>query len=119
MKCVAHQLDSRLAVPGDDHLDDIEADENIRIVEQLQPGQRPARNKLLLGRVDGFGWPPEILARARFYFHENERVIVATNDVHFATATATKIPGKNFVTFPPEKRAGQFLSPRAETKMLR
>jgi hypothetical protein len=118
LKCVAHKFDLWLAISADHNFDDVEPDENIGIIEQLKPGERAASDEFLFGRINRVNWPPEILTRSRFYFYENERVIISTNDIDFAAASATEIPGKNFATFAPEKRAGQFLSASAETKML-
>ena len=108
-----------MAVFGQHNFDDVETDEDVGIVQQLQPGQGSARNQFALGSVDRFNWSPEIFASARFYFDEDKSVAVTTNDIDLAAMARPEIAVKNFVTSAPKKSAGQFFPARTEPQMLR
>jgi hypothetical protein len=118
LKCAAHELDPRRALSAKHYLYNIEAHQNFRIIQQLQPCERPARDELLLGRVHRLAWSPEILARARFHLYEYKRVVISANNVHFATAPATEIAVKNFVAFTTQKSARQFFTANTEPEMV-
>ena len=68
---VADQLDARLFAFGDDHFDDIEAKENIGVIEQSQPGETAARNAPLFIATNCFQRTAEIFARSRFHFYKH------------------------------------------------
>jgi len=61
----------------------------------------------------------EIFPGARFYLHEDQRVVVATNDVDLAAAAPLEIAVKNLVTLTPQEPAGQLLAVSAAPKMVR
>ena len=63
--------------------------------------------------------PAEILPGARFHFHEDERVVVAANDVDLATAASAKIAIKNFVAVPAQEMASQLFTEETASKMVR
>ena len=63
--------------------------------------------------------PTEILPDARFHFDEDERVVIAANDVDLATAVSAKIAIKNFVAVLAQKTAGQFFTEETASKMVR
>jgi hypothetical protein len=109
----------RLSVLGQDNLDDVEPDQDVGVVQQLQPGQGPARNQFAFGRIDRFNRSAKILASPRFYFDEDEGVAIATNDINFAPMARPKIAVKNFVTSTPKKGAGQFFAACTEPQMFR
>ncbi len=115
---VAQQLDARLLAFGDDHFDDVEAKEDVGIIEQSQPGETTARDSFLFISIDGVERPSEIFARARFHFDENQRVALAANNIDFATGAAAKITRQDLVTVPAQEPAGQVLPPRAKPEML-
>jgi hypothetical protein len=87
-----------LRIPRNDYLDDVESEKNIRVIQHSQPGQRAAGDPLLFGAVHRYEGPAEIFACARFYFHEHQCVIVATDNVDFAAAASTEIAEEDFVT---------------------
>src|SRR5207248_5201192 len=88
---VTDQFDARLFAFGDNHFDDIEAKENIGIIEQSQPSEPATRDSFLFGAIDGVEGSSEIFACARFHFDENQRVALATDDVDFAAGAAPEI----------------------------
>jgi hypothetical protein len=76
---------------GDEHLDDIEAEKNVGIVEHSQPSQGTARNSFPFFPIHCLEWTAEIFACACFYFYKHKRVVVATDNIDFATAAAAEI----------------------------
>jgi len=64
-------------------------------------------------------WPSEIFAGARFYFHKNQRVPVATDDVDLTAAASFEIAVEDFVPVTPQQSTGQFFAPGATPEMLR
>ncbi len=88
----------RLCVIRDDDFNNIESKKNVGIIEHSQPGQRAAGNSLLFFQIHRFERPAEIFARACFYFHKYQRVVVTTDNVDLATAAAAEIAQQDFVT---------------------
>jgi len=78
----------RPGVFGEDDFDDVEPEKNLRVIKQAQPGQGAARDAVALLGTDGFEGPAEFFAAARFYFHENKGVVVATDDVDLAAGAS-------------------------------
>jgi hypothetical protein len=115
---IAQQLEARLRVFHDDNFDDVEAEKNVWIIQEPEPGKTAASNSFLLVAIDGVERTSEILARPRFHFNEDKHVFVAADDVDLATAPAAKITIEDFVTVPPQKPAGQLLSAGPKAKMF-
>ena len=115
---IAEQLYSRRGTFRDDNLDNVEAKKDVRIIQESEPGQAAARDAFLLVAIDGLEWPAEIFAGPRFHFDEDQRVFLAADDVDLAPAAPAKITIEDFVTAPPQKPAGQFLSSGPKPKML-
>ena len=109
----------RFGVFGEDDFDDVEPEKNFGIIEQAQPGERAARDALLLIGPNGFERPAELFAPARFYFDKDERVFVAADDVDLAAAASLEISIENLVTVLAKKTAGRFLAARAALAMIR
>jgi hypothetical protein len=63
--------------------------------------------------------PAKIFAGACFYFDEDERVAVATDDIDLAAASSFKVTIKNFVAPRPQEAGGQFLAVSAAPEVLR
>ena len=114
---VADQLDARLFAFGDNHFDDIEAKENIGIIEQPQPGEAAARDSFLFVPINGVEGSSEIFARPRFHFDENQSVALATDDVDFAPGAAPEITIQDLVTVAAQEPASQVLPLRSKAKM--
>jgi len=68
--------------------------------------------------IDRCNRPAEILAGARFYFHKDKRVLVATDDVDLAAAASLEIAVKNLVAITPQEAASQFLAVSAAPEVL-
>ena len=97
---IAQQLSAWRGAFCDDNFDDVETKKNVWIIKEPEPGQTAARNSSLLVAVDRVERTSEILSRPRFYFDEDERVVVAADDIDLASAPAAKITIKDFVTVP-------------------
>ena len=108
-----------MPVFSQDNFDDVEPDEDVWVIQQLQPGQRAPRNQFAFRGVDRFNWPSKIFSSARFYFDEDESVAIATNNIDFAPVPRPEITVKNSVAFAPEKGARQFFPARTEPQMFR
>ena len=108
-----------MPVFSQDNLDDVEPDEDVGVVQQLQPGQRAPRNQFAFRSVDRFNGPSKIFSGACFYFDEDEGFAIATNDIDFAAMPRPEITVKNSVAFAPEKGARQFFPARTEPQMFR
>ena len=63
--------------------------------------------------------PAKIFPGACFYFDEDERVAVATDDVDLAAASSFEVTIKNFVAPTPQEARGQFLAVSAAPEVLR
>ena len=112
-ECVFDQLNARFGTILDDYLHHIESENDVRVLEHAQPGERAARNSLLFCTVNRFQWPAEIFAGSRFHFYEHERVVIATHHIDFAAAASAEIAEQNFVTATLQESARQFLPVRA------
>ena len=75
-------------VVGHDDLHDVEAVENVRMPEQIEPRKRAAGDELLLFASHRFAWRAELQAPPRLHFDEGKRVagLVAADDIDFAPA---------------------------------
>jgi hypothetical protein len=108
-----------LPIFSQDNFDDVEPDQNVWIIQQLQPGQRAPRNQFAFRSIDRFKGPSKIFSSARFNFDEDESVAIATNDIDFTAMPRPEITVKNSVAFAPEKGTGQFFPARTEPQMFR
>jgi hypothetical protein len=95
-----------------DHFDHIESEGNLGIIEQTKPGERASGNLPLLKGLNVFERPPQIFVRSCFYFDENQRVVVAANDIDLAAGPACifEVTVKNFVAAFPKKAAGRLFT---------
>ena len=114
---VADQFESGLGSFRDNHLDDIEAEQDIGVIEQAQPGEATARNAFPFVAIDRLEGTAEIFARPRFYLDENESVALAADDIDFAAGASAEVTIQDFVTVPPQEPAGQVLPPRPKPQM--
>jgi hypothetical protein len=67
--------------------------------------------------IDGRKRPAEILARARLYFHEYERVIISADDINLAAAASFEVAVENLVAVTTQEATRQFLAARAALEM--
>jgi hypothetical protein len=118
-KCVFDQFEAWFRVIRDDDFHDIEAEQNIGIIEHAEPGEAAARNTFLFLSIDGSDWPAEIFARARLYFDEYERVVISADNVDLAAAASLEVAVENFVAVTPQEPTRQFLPERAAPEMDR
>jgi hypothetical protein len=93
-----------------DYFDDVEAEGDLGIVEQAQPGERAARDLSLLKRLNVVNRTAQIFVRSCFYFNEHERVAIAADDIDLAGGPVFEIPIKNLVTLFAKKTAGSFFT---------
>ncbi len=97
----------------------VETEKNVGVIQHPQPVKTAARDAFLLLPIDRCDRTAEIFSSARFYFHENQRVLVATNDVDLAAAASFEVAVENFVSVTPQEAASQFLPASAAPEMLR
>ena len=97
----------------------METKENVGVIQHSQPVESAARNAFLLLSIDRCDRPAEILAGTRLYLDENQRVLIATDDVDLAAAASFEVAVENFVTVTPQEAASQFLPASAAPEMLR
>jgi len=102
-----------LPVFSQDNFDNVEPDQDVWVIQQLQPGQRAPRNQFAFRSIDRFNGPSKIFSRARFYFDEDESVAIATNDIDFAATPRPEITVKNSVS-----SARRFGFPPSHTSIL-
>ena len=115
---IAQQFETRRRVCQDDYLDYVETKKNVWIIKEPQPGEAATRNSFSLVAIDRVEWTSEIFPRPRFHFDEDERVVVAADDVDLAPGATAKVTIEDFVTAPAQKPASQFLPPTPKPKML-
>ena len=96
-ECAFDHVDARLA-RADDDFDDVETEVHLGTIQQAEPCARAAGDEFLLRTIHGVGGTSRIVARARFYLGEDERVFrdVAEHEVHFAAALCAEIAAENF-----------------------
>lgn len=104
--------------PCHPHFRNIEAEMNIRISQQLEPGQSTTRNESLFRWSDSLCRGSKTFRPARFYFHKNERIPLAAYQVHFTAfwgavvaieyfeADAAQMTGRYPLPSPPQGVAG-------------
>ena len=114
MEGVLDEFQSGLFGLGQDDLDHIEAEGDIGIIEHAQPGEGAARDAPLLIGVQAIHGPLLFIAAPTFHFDEDERVVMATNQVDLPAARRLEIAVKNLVAIAFEKPGGQLFSARAE-----
>ncbi|MEY2575585.1 MAG: hypothetical protein QOF80_1072 [Verrucomicrobiota bacterium] len=108
-KGVLDQLETRLRSFRDNHFDHIEAEQDIGIVQQAQPGQAAPGNAFPLVAIDRLERPAEVFSGPRFHFDEYERVAIAADDIDLAAGAPTEITIQDFVAVLPQELAGQVL----------
>ena len=92
-----------LAGVVDDHLHDVEAEDEIGIIQQPQPGECAASDECLLFAIHGGGGRTVFAGASRFYFHKNEFISIAAHDIDFAAARGAEIPVEHLETASPKK----------------
>ena len=103
---ILNQLEARRRPFRKDHLNNIETKQDVRIIQQAQPGETAAGNPLSLVPMDRLERPAEIFPRPRFHFDENERVAIAADKIDLAAGPAAEITVQDFVTAPLQELAG-------------
>src|SRR5207248_9808081 len=115
---VLDQFEAWARVLSNNDFHDVEAEENVGIIQHPQPAEAAAGNALFLFSIDCRNWASEILAGARLYFYKDQHVAVATDDVDLAAAASFEIAVENLVAFTPQESARQFLGVGAASEML-
>ena len=88
--------------PRDAHFGDVEPVVDLRVAQQLEPGERSPRDELLFGGRDGFGGFAIGVAGPRFDFDEHQRVVVAADQIDFAAFRGAVVVVEHFVARPPQ-----------------
>jgi len=87
---------------------------DVRIAEQLEPGQRSARDEALFFSRDCFRRCAKFLGTARFDFRKNERVAVAANQIDLAAFRRTVVAVKHLVAAAAQVPGGDLLPVAAQ-----
>ena len=98
-----------LALAIDDDLDDVEAKDDVRIIEQPQPCERATGDERLLVAIHRRRGRAEVAGASRFYLDEDEFVSVAADDIDFAAPRRAEVFVENFESVPPQVPGGQRL----------
>ena len=69
--------------------------------------------------IDGSNRPAKIFPRARLYFDEYERVVIAADNVDLAAAASLEVAVENLVAVVAQESTRQFLAVRAAPEMDR
>ena len=102
---------------GEDDLDYVDADGDIGVAEEAQPGLCAGDDGLLLGGIDGIGGADEGAGGARFYFDEDEGLFFAADEVDFAAMGGTEVAVEDFEAAAAEVAGGEALAPAAEEEV--
>ena len=73
------------------HLDDIEAEGNIRHLQQSNPVKRPLADKLLLLPIDRIQGTTEFLGSASLHLREDQSVIIPADEINLSPTGSTKV----------------------------
>jgi len=112
---VFDEIELRLSLLDDD-LHDIEAEQNIRLIEHSQPFQRAARDEFLLGERHRLAGRAVGIALPRLDFHEGQDTAraIPAHEIHFATVRSAKIPMEDLVPLPAKIASRQALAHPAQ-----
>ena len=103
MKRAADEIDLRLGATREDkYFDDIEAEMDVRPVEQAKPGKRAADDQSLLLLVHCIRGIAKVGTAPRLYLNEDERIgrTLPTNQIHFAPTRCAVVSIQNLVSIP-------------------
>lgn len=112
------QFDSRWCAFRNNHFDYIKSKQDVRIIQEPQPGETSSGNALPFVAINRIERPAEILPSPRFHFHEHERVAIAADEIDLAAGASAEITIQDLVTVPAQELARQFLPPRSKSQML-
>jgi len=116
---VARQRDMGPA-GAEDHLHDIDAHRDGGVAEKAQPRLGPADDCLFLCGIHGIRGTAGTVRGARFYFHEDERLFLAADEIDFASIRRTEIPVEDLEAVAAQVARGEAIAnpPRAEMRRL-
>ncbi len=100
----------------DQHLDDVEAEEDRGIVQEPEPREGAPRDQVLFLTVNGVGRVAKLEAAARLYLNERKGVarFVAADDIDFAAVGRTEIAVEDLVAAAEEVARGEVFAVAAE-----
>ena len=104
---------------GQQDFNNIEAKNDVGIVEQTQPSQPAFGDPHLFLPIDRLEGSTKLLVAPGFHFDKHERVSIAADKVDLAAATILEIAIKNLVPATAQKTRRQFFSARAAAQMFR
>lgn len=104
----------------DDNFHDVETEQDVRVVQQPQPGQRAAGDQLLFVARHGFSGRSVAEAAPGFDLHEDKRIAgpVPADEIDLAAVRRAKIPVENLVAVPAEMALGEALAFAPEPLVL-
>ena len=116
MKCVGQMPDFAHCSIRQQHLDNVEADFDLRVFEQLQVIQRALGKQPAFARIHGGGGPGPIFGGARLHLDKHEAILVPEDEINFAPIGA-EIGREEFKPELLEVRFGCTLTERASLEM--
>ena len=105
---------------GED-FDDVEAEADVGVVEEAEPGHGAPGHAALFVIVDGIGRAAALLAGAGFYFDKDEGLLrfVSAYQVDFAAAGGDEVAIEDAVAVAAEVTGGLILAPLSENNVPR
>ena len=80
---------------------------------------RPAAYELLLFLINGVQWTPHFFVPPGLHLCENKGVAITTDQIDFATSRRAEVPPEDLPTKPIQMTCGSFLTPLAQSYMVR
>ena len=107
------------AVRAEDHFHDIQANGDVGIAQESQPGLRAARQGFLFLGIDGIGGPAQSAGGSALYLDEDQRFFLAADQVDLSAVRRPEVAVENLEPATPKMPRGQFLAPASQDQVLR
>ncbi len=105
------------ALAAEDDLDDVDAHGNIRVAQEPQPRLRAAGNGLFLPRIDSIRRPSGSAGSAGFDLDEDERFLLAADEVDLAAMRRAKVAIEYFEAATAQMPRGEPLTLAAQSQV--
>jgi hypothetical protein len=115
---VFQYLDLRL-LWGDDHFNDVEPEQDFRVMQKAKPGEGTARNQFLFRFVHGVRRVAKFARGTSFDFDKDQCCAVAADDIDFAATRRAVVSIEHFVSVAPEMPGGEIFTAPSEHEVRR
>ncbi len=102
---------------AEDDLDDVQADGDVRMIQEAEPCLGAADEGFLLGGIDGVGGAAEAVGGARFYLDEDEGLLFAAYQVDLAAVRRAEVAVEDLEAVPAQMPGGELLPLAAEAQV--